>query len=109
MGAHGSHASLSWYFCLPAYASIFFLCETKVPSAKAWHIDRIVEAMDYFVDTQNEDKSKEKVYAVIEYVLIANINDSDETAHELGGLLRNRSVFLNVIPYNPTEVPYDYK
>jgi sorting nexin-8 len=45
----------------------------------------------------------------VEYVLIANVNDSEETAKELGLLLQNRSVLLNVIPYNPTAVPFDYK
>lgn len=43
------------------------------------------------------------------YVLIDGVNDSDSTAHELGELLANRAVVCNVIPYNPTNVPHDYK
>jgi adenine C2-methylase RlmN of 23S rRNA A2503 and tRNA A37 len=35
---------------------------------------------------------------LIEYVLIADVNDSDETAHELGALLKDRAIVLNVIP-----------
>jgi adenine C2-methylase RlmN of 23S rRNA A2503 and tRNA A37 len=31
-------------------------------------------------------------------VLIAGVNDSEETAHELGALLKNRAIVLNVIP-----------
>ena len=45
----------------------------------------------------------------IRYVLIDGVNDSDSTAHELGELLANRAVVCNVIPYNPTNVPHDYK
>ena len=32
-----------------------------------------------------------------------------KVAHQLGKLLEGRTVLLNVIPYNPTAVPYDYK
>eukprot|EP00041_Stephanoeca_diplocostata_P032850 m.1065271 g.1065271 ORF g.1065271 m.1065271 type:complete len:498 (-) comp24219_c1_seq13:831-2324(-) len=79
-----------------------------VPSAKAWHIDRIMDALDEFLFQQNAVCSRPR-NVLIEYVLIANVNDSDETAHELGLLLRDRTIILNVIPYNPTEVPFDYK
>lgn len=82
-----------------------------VPSSKAWHIDRIMEAMDDFIDNQNASipSHNRKRHVLVEYVLIANVNDSEETAKELGLLLQNRSVLLNVIPYNPTAVPFDYK
>jgi adenine C2-methylase RlmN of 23S rRNA A2503 and tRNA A37 len=38
-----------------------------------------------------------------------NALDSVEIAAELGSLLKGLPVLLNVIPYNPTDVPYDYK
>jgi len=38
-----------------------------------------------------------------EYVLLANINDSPELAHQLARLLANREALLNIIPYNPVE------
>eukprot|EP00050_Salpingoeca_kvevrii_P007918 m.299503 g.299503 ORF g.299503 m.299503 type:complete len:487 (-) comp14149_c0_seq1:184-1644(-) len=82
-----------------------------VPSSKAWHIDRIIEAMDEYVDAQNNrrESGAEKTTVLIEYVLIADVNDSQDTAHELGQLLQGRPCTINVIPYNPTEVPFDYK
>eukprot|EP00051_Salpingoeca_urceolata_P005672 m.75719 g.75719 ORF g.75719 m.75719 type:complete len:582 (-) comp14490_c0_seq4:147-1892(-) len=155
-----------------------------VPSAKAWHIDRIMDAMDAFIRVQRErdraDRRKfrkgagkrggrkapagadaasapdspqpvrfvgeaaredddddvsgrafgggsgsgsamssgrestislasQGSYVLVEYVLIAGINDAVEVAHKLGELLIGRPVLLNVIPYNPTEVPYDYR
>ncbi|EEY64254.1 uncharacterized protein PITG_02798 [Phytophthora infestans T30-4] len=36
--------------------------------------------------------------------MLAGVNDSIETAHTLGKLLQNRSVHVNLIPYNTTDV-----
>lgn len=42
-----------------------------------------------------------------EYVLLADLNDQAEHAHQLVALLRSRNALLNVIPYNPVEgLPY---
>ena len=67
-----------------------------------------MEALDYFNGKQQEQSRKPK-NTLVEYVLIADVNDSEEVAHQLGQLLEGRTVVLNVIPYNPTAVPYDYK
>ncbi|EGD80439.1 radical SAM domain-containing protein [Salpingoeca rosetta] len=79
-----------------------------VPTAKAWHIDRIMAAMDNFIEHRSQVASR-KSHVLIEYVLIDNVNSSEEVAHQLGRLLEGREVILNVIPYNPTDVPHDYK
>ena len=41
---------------------------------------------------------------MMEYILIAEVNSSDECAHRLGRLLADCKalVMLNIIPYNPT-------
>ncbi|RKP02678.1 hypothetical protein CXG81DRAFT_10493 [Caulochytrium protostelioides] len=82
-----------------------------VPTAKAWPIERLLAATDLFVANQNAAiKSRNRRrHVLVEYVIIRDVNDSDAVAHELGALLKNRDVLLNVIPYNPTAVPYDYK
>lgn len=82
-----------------------------VPTAKAYHIDKIIEAMDAFISNQNATikSANRKRHVLVEYVLIRDINDSETVAHQLGELLRDREVLLNVIPYNPTIVPFDYK
>eukprot|EP00920_Eleutheroschizon_duboscqi_P019880 GHVT01047642.1.p1 GENE.GHVT01047642.1~~GHVT01047642.1.p1 ORF type:complete len:393 (-),score=18.62 GHVT01047642.1:534-1712(-) len=84
-----------------------------VPSSKAWHVDRIMSATDKFIANQKQLSStmKRNQIVLIEYVLIDDINDSDNTAHELGKLLecRKDEVHLNVIPYNPTDVPVNYR
>lgn len=84
------------------------LRSTIVPSSKAWHIDRIMEATDYFLRVQNENGAKH--WVLTEYVLIANVNDSEITAKELGELLQSRPMYvLNVIPYNPTKTTIVYE
>jgi adenine C2-methylase RlmN of 23S rRNA A2503 and tRNA A37 len=47
---------------------------------------------------------------MIEYILIRDVNDLEEHAHELGRLLHSRrgSILLNLIPYNPTDVCEDF-
>jgi sorting nexin-8 len=82
-----------------------------VPTSKAWHIEKIMDAADKFIQNQNKSikSNNRKRHVLVEYVMIKDINDSIETAHALGNLLHGRDVLLNVIPYNPTAVPYDYK
>ena len=41
----------------------------------------------------------------VEYVMLHKINDSPETAHELGQLLRGRNMIVNLIPWNPVYSP----
>ncbi|KAI9205671.1 uncharacterized protein BJ171DRAFT_501161 [Polychytrium aggregatum] len=82
-----------------------------VPTAKSWHIEKIMEAAEAFVAQQNAraptNNRRRKV--LIEYVIIRDVNSSPEVAHQLGRLLQNKDMLLNVIPYNPTTVPFDYK
>ncbi|KAI8925386.1 hypothetical protein BC831DRAFT_461363, partial [Entophlyctis helioformis] len=85
-------------------------CEI-VPTAKGWHIDRILEATDVFIAQQNAKtkSSNRRRHVLVEYVLIDQVNSTPEVAHQLGKLLHGRDVLLNVIPYNPTAVPHDYQ
>eukprot|EP00903_Cladosiphon_okamuranus_P010766 g10172.t1 len=43
--------------------------------------------------------------ALIEYVMLAGVNDTEECGKELGELLKGRNVLVNLIPYNPTYAP----
>jgi 23S rRNA (adenine(2503)-C(2))-methyltransferase len=81
-----------------------------VPSASAHHIDKLIAALDYHIKMNDGPvrKSQLKVTSVmIEYILIKDVNDREEHAHLLGKLLapRRNHVLLNLIPYNPTDVP----
>lgn len=55
----------------------------------------IIAALDYYLS-----KTKRKV--MIEYVLLAGVNDSQEQAIQLAKLLGKRMVMVNLIRYNPT-------
>lgn len=81
-----------------------------VPTSKAWPLDRIMSAVDqYLDDAAYMNGSKKQTKMMIEYVLIANVNDSLDTAHTLGRLMQGKAVVINVIPYNKTDVPHDYE
>ncbi|CAM9117469.1 unnamed protein product [Ectocarpus sp. 12 AP-2014] len=43
--------------------------------------------------------------ALIEYVMLAGVNDTEECGRQLGELLKGRNVLVNLIPYNPTYSP----
>lgn len=75
-----------------------------VPAARGFHIDKLMAALDEHLAMANKKRE-----VLIEYILIDNVNDSDEMAHTLGGLLKGKAVKVNVIPYNPTSVNYDFK
>lgn len=108
-----------------------------VPTARAVSIEKLMEAVDYHIvknsqyiesiPTKNgvpEEKSSQtqplqldgswkvakSTGIMIEYILIGDINDREEHAHELAQLLQSRRgyVMLNLIPYNPTEVAEDF-
>lgn len=46
---------------------------------------------------------------MVEYCMLQGVNDSIETAHTLGKLLQHRSVHVNLIPYNTTEVDAQFQ
>lgn len=60
---------------------------------KTFPIKKVIEAMDYYIQKTNRR-------VTIEYILIANINDSKENAIELANLLKNKLCYVNIIPYN---------
>lgn len=80
-----------------------------VPTAKAYRVDRIMDACIDFIQSQNMAlKGGKRRHLLVEYVLIKDVNgkklivdllDSLEIAAQLGVLLRGLPVLLNVIPY----------
>jgi adenine C2-methylase RlmN of 23S rRNA A2503 and tRNA A37 len=112
-----------------------------VPAASAHKMDKLIEAVDHHIiqgvasfshdngrdngrdnsrggqniDNKQVRRALEKWYGVmIEYILIDDVNDREEHAHELAALLsatplRRKHIILNLIPYNPTEVAESYR
>lgn len=73
-----------------------------VPSAKAFKIDRLLEACWDHIKV-----SKKPLF--VEYIVLKMVNDRPEHAHELGQLLSGRDCVVNLIPYNPTEVTMEFE
>lgn len=66
-----------------------------IPSNKKYSIKKIILAVDDYVED-----TKRKV--MFEYMLIKDINDSDEDAKKLASLMRAPLYMVNLIAYNPT-------
>jgi 23S rRNA (adenine2503-C2)-methyltransferase len=51
------------------------------------------------------ERTRRRVF--VEYVMLAGVNDRYEQALALGRLLAGRAFKVNLIPYNPTDSPYE--
>jgi 23S rRNA m2A2503 methyltransferase len=69
--------------------------ESLMPISKAYKMDELMSAVDYYIS-----KTNRKV--TMEYILLEGINDSIENAKELSNLLKGKLVYVNLIPYNST-------
>ena len=71
-----------------------------VPVNRQMPLGEILEAADYYFEHSGRRLT-------FEYVLLADINDRAEHAHQLVDLLAGRTALVNVIPYNPVSgLPY---
>ncbi len=64
-----------------------------MPVNKKWPIEDLIHA-------GREYSNQKKRQVMFEYVLLKGVNDSEEDALELAGLLKNVECKINVIPYN---------
>ena len=80
------------------------LRERIVPTATAYKLPDILAALDHYLAAGGP-----KTSAMIEYCVLGGVNDSVECARELGHLMRDRDVIVNLIPYNPTDVPMGHE
>ncbi len=65
-----------------------------VPMNRRWSVSEIVAAAKRFQETTGRVVN-------IEYCLLADVNDSNAQAHQLGELMKGFRAHVNVIPYNP--------
>ena len=65
-----------------------------VPAARGWKMGRLMAALDEYTRVSGRA-------ALVQYILLAEVNDTPEVGAVLATLLHGRSVKLNLIPYNP--------
>ena len=80
--------------CITGYGDaegeeVFFKCRMDTP------LEKLMCALDDYSELSGRA-------VMVEYILIAGVNDADAEARALGELLRGRRVVVNLIPYNQT-------
>ena len=71
-----------------------------MPITKKYLLSEVLEALKYYA-------KKNDIRITFEYVLIKDVNDSEEQALKLAKLIRGIPCKINLIPYNPIkECPY---
>lgn len=79
------------------------LRDELVPINKKYNLAMLIESINAYLKVSNANHGK----VTIEYVMLNQVNDSIEHAHELGKLLRDTPCKINLIPWNPFEnAPY---
>ena len=68
-----------------------------MPINKRYSLKDVLQAVNNYIE-----KTKRKV--MFEYVLIKDVNDSDDCAKQLASLMRHKLYFLNLIEYNDTGI-----
>lgn len=67
-----------------------------MPISKAYKLNELMNSIkDYIKITKRR--------VTFEYIMLENINDSNECAKELSNLLKGLNCYVNLIPYNETE------
>lgn len=66
-----------------------------VPSAKAFPLHKLMDAVHQYLQYARHRS------IFVEYILLSGVNDSVEEARNLGILLHDMQVTVNLIPYNP--------
>ena len=67
-----------------------------MPIAKAYSLSELMDALNYYIKKTNRR-------VTFEYILLNNVNDSEENAKELVKLIKGMNAYVNLIPYNATE------
>lgn len=83
------------------HAPVQALRERIMPIAKKYHLDELFAA----IETHIAETHRRVTY---EYLLIDQLNDTDELAHTLGKKIGHQNCHVNLIPWNKTNHP-DFK
>lgn len=64
-----------------------------MPITRAYPLDKLMEAIDYYLEKNNRR-------ITFEYILLDGVNDKLEHADQLSELLKGKNAYVNLIPYN---------
>ena len=67
-----------------------------MPINKVYSLDKLMIAIKDYLKTSTRR-------VTFEYIMLKDINDSIDCAHELASLIRGMNAYVNLIPYNETE------
>ena len=67
-----------------------------MPISKRYKLEELMESIKKYISVTNRR-------VTFEYIMLDNINDSNECAMELSKLLKGINCYVNLIPYNETE------
>lgn len=65
-----------------------------MPAARAFPLEKLMDALQTY-----QTNSGQKIF--IEYIMLDEVNDEEQHAHQLGKLLETFQVVVNLIPFNP--------
>ena len=84
--------------------------EAIMPAARAYPLSRLMPALEGHLAEAKAHTPTSKV-AMVEYILLRDVNDTAEDAAELAELLGPHAgkLMLNLIPYNPTDATPEYR
>ena len=74
------------------------LREKIMPLAKLYSLEDLMESISYYLKKTNRR-------VTYEYLMLKDINDSDEDAAALANLIKYQLCHVNLIPYNETGIP----
>lgn len=101
-----AHEGLQVNLALSLHAANNVLRTQIMKLNKAIPIEKLMEAIDYYLDQTNRR-------VTFEYILLKDVNDSEASAFELANLILARNqrhlVHVNLIPYNPVDELDHYK
>jgi len=70
-----------------------------MPVNKAYGIEQLIQTVREYSNVKNKKTT-------LEYVMLDGINDSDQNARELAELLKDVNCYVNLIPYNKTNLGF---
>lgn len=66
-----------------------------MPIARAYKLSELIKAIESYIEKTHRRVS-------YEYVMLKNVNDSEDLARQLGRLIKGQRCHVNLIPYNET-------